>query len=80
MNFLDRLSQMYGNPNAVFLGPGGQIASGTRVKVMPTGSKSETMWDGIVVKLPKKRPCARVKLNGRVWFLPLHKHQVLTQW
>lgn len=77
---LKRLSEMYGNPRAVFAKPGMVLDSGQRVLVMPTGEKSETMWPGVIVKLPKKRTSVKVCVNGRTWFLPVREHQVLTEW
>ena len=79
-DFVDRVAANYGNPNAVFAQPGEFLDSGMRVKVMPTDRISDTILDGIIVKQPRKRPCVRVRINGRIWFLPVHKHQILMKW
>lgn len=78
---LKRLYEMYGNHKARFLHDiKRQAYPGRRVKVMPTDNKSETLWDGVIVRLPKKKPCVRVKVRGRTWFLLVENHQILIDW
>lgn len=80
MNFGDLVGARYGNPNAVFLAKGDEVEVGTKVKVMPTNNSSDALWDGVIVKHKKKKIAARVKVNGRTWFLPVDRHQVLVKW
>jgi len=80
-SFAELVGERYGNPCAVFVEPGEKLDSGTKVKVMPPhNTKADTLLDGVIVNKAKKRPAVKVTINKRVWFLPVHKHQVLKEW
>ena len=79
-SYIRFVAERHGNPSAVFLKPNEQIDSGVKVKVIPPQNmRCGTLLDGVIVR-HKKRLCARVKHNGRTWFLRVDRNQVLKRW
>lgn len=81
-DFCDIVAERYGNPNVVFVKPNEQLDIGTRVKVIPPhGSNADSMLDGVIVRHKRHGQAARVRLNGRTWFIRLDgTHQILKRW
>ncbi len=79
---MERLAELYGNPNAILAEKGCSIPIGTKVKILPLSNLDEECFEGKVVSASNKRKGTRIRIvkNGRVHFVHMKKYDILVKW